>query len=125
MEIVIFVHHQQFVNAEVLGEKFIGAGNRIFAEFFFGDGVNLLTRRVLCAGKEVRLTRKESELLEFLMRHPDHVHSPSAIAQELWNIEFDGHPNAVERHICSLRAKLGAAGQRIETLRGFGYRLAA
>ena len=66
-----------------------------------------------------------ASLMEFLMRHPDHVHSPSVIAQELWNIEFDDRTNAVERHICRLRAKLGASGHRIETLRGFGYRLAA
>ena len=89
--------------------------------------INLLTRRVDCGGKEIRLTKKESELLECLMRHPDQVLSAYVIAQELWNIDFDGHSNVVERHVSRLRAKLGAqsSSHRIETLRGWGYRLAA
>jgi DNA-binding response OmpR family regulator len=73
------------------------------------------------------LTKKESELLECLMRHPDKVLSAHVIAQELWNIEFDVSSNVVERHVSRLRAKLDVhpSSHRIETLRGWGYRLAA
>jgi len=89
--------------------------------------MNLLTRDVDCGGKAVRLTKKESELLECLMRHPDQVMSAYVIAQELWNIDYDGDSNVVERHVSRLRAKLAtqSSSQRIETLRGWGYRLAA
>ncbi len=89
--------------------------------------MNLLTRRVECGGKEIPLTKKESELLEFFMRHPDHVFSAYVLAQKLWNIDFDGHSNFVERHVSRLRAKLAAqsSARHIETLRGWGYRLAA
>jgi DNA-binding response OmpR family regulator len=97
-------------------------------ELIRGDlRMNLLTRRIECGGQEIQLTKKESELLEFFMRHPDHVLSAYVIAQKLWNIDFDGHSNVVERHVCRLRAKLGhqSSLHRIETLRGWGYRLAS
>jgi two-component system OmpR family response regulator len=89
--------------------------------------MNLLARRIECGGKEILLTKKESELLEFFMRHPDQVLSAYVIAQKLWNIDFDGHSNVVERHVCRLRAKLvsRSSSHRIETLRGWGYRMAA
>jgi DNA-binding response OmpR family regulator len=89
--------------------------------------MNLLTRRTDCGGKEIQLTKKESELLEIFMRHPDQVLSAIVIAQHLWNRDFDGNTNVVERHVSHLRAKLGArsSAHRIETVRGWGYRLAA
>jgi len=97
-------------------------------ELVLGDlRMNLLTRRVECAGREVRLTPKECDLLECLMRRPGHVLSVEVLLQELWTIEFEGESNVVERHICRLRAKLSAlsSNHHIETLRGRGYRLAA
>ena len=100
------------------------------AELVLGDlRMNLLTRRVECAGKEIRLTPKESDLLECLMRHPGHILSVEILLQEVWNIEYDGDSNVVERHICRLRVKLNVHSSshhhHIETLRKRGYRLAA
>jgi DNA-binding response OmpR family regulator len=97
-------------------------------ELICGDlRMNLLNRRVDCGGKEIRLTKKESELLECFLRHPDQVLSAYVIVQELWNRDFEGNSNVVERHVCRLRAKLATQSSlhRIETLRGWGYRLAA
>ena len=45
VQMVVVVHHQQFVDADVLGEKFVGAGNRVLAQLLFRDGVNLRARR--------------------------------------------------------------------------------
>jgi two-component system copper resistance phosphate regulon response regulator CusR len=89
--------------------------------------MNLLSRRTECGGTEIQLTKKESELLEIFMRHPNQVLSAIVIAEHLWNRDFDGNTNVVERHVSHLRAKMGAlsSGQRIETVRGWGYRLAA
>ena len=89
--------------------------------------MNLLSRRVECGGKEIQLTKKESELLEIFMRHPDQVFSACVIIQKLWNREFDSDTNVVERHVSHLRAKLRtrSSSHRIETVRGWGYRLAA
>ena len=45
VQMVVVVHHEQLVDAEMLGEKFVGARNRILAQLLLGDGVNLLARR--------------------------------------------------------------------------------
>ena len=44
-QIVLVVHDEQFVDAEVLGEKFVGARDRVLAEFLLLDGVDLRARR--------------------------------------------------------------------------------
>ena len=61
------------------------------------------------------------------MRHPGLVLSQHVIAQELWNVDFQGHSNVVETHVKRLRAKLGdrSPAHLIETIRGVGYRLTA
>lgn len=97
-------------------------------ELVHGDlRMNLLTRRIECGGKEIRLTKKESELLECFMRHPNHVLSANVIAQEIWNNNFGVGPNVIKRHVSRLRSKLQGQSSlhRIENLRGWGYRLAA
>jgi DNA-binding response OmpR family regulator len=87
--------------------------------------MDLGAHRVLWRGKEVDLTKKEFELLECLLRHPGRVLSQHAIAQEIWNIDFQGHSNIVETHVKRLRAKLGDRFpvHLIQTIRGVGYRL--
>jgi two-component system copper resistance phosphate regulon response regulator CusR len=87
--------------------------------------MDLGARRVEWRGKEILLTKKEFELLECLMRHPGLVLSQHAIAQELWNVDFQSHSNVVETHVKRLRAKLGdrSPAHLIETIRGVGYRL--
>jgi len=83
--------------------------------------VNLLTRRVECGGKEIHLTKKELELLEIFMRHPDQVFSAYVIIQKLWNREFDGDTNVVERHYEPFAGQIGSqsSSHRIETVRGW------
>ncbi len=77
-------------------------------------------------GKEIVLTRREYGLLEFLMRHRGEAVTKRAILENVWDAHFAGDPNIVEVYIGYLRRKLEtAAGVRIETVRGAGYRLAA
>ena len=45
VQMVVVIHHEQLVDAEMFGEKFVGARDGVFAQFFFGDGVNLFARR--------------------------------------------------------------------------------
>jgi DNA-binding response OmpR family regulator len=88
--------------------------------------IDLDSRRVTWRGKEINLTKKEFELLEFLMRHPQRVLSQEILAQELWNIDYQGHSNVVQTLVKRLRSKFPQRGRSncIETIRGFGYRLA-
>ena len=89
--------------------------------------MDLAERRVFRRDNEILLTKKESELLECLMRHPGRVLSPEVIVQQIWNVDFHGHSNVVQSVIKRLRAKLGdrLPAHLIQTIRGFGYRLAA
>ena len=74
-------------------------------------------------GTEVYLTYKEFELLRILMAHPGQVFSRDRLLAEIWGYAIDGETRTVDVHIRSLRHKLGAAGEEIETVRGIGYRM--
>jgi two-component system alkaline phosphatase synthesis response regulator PhoP len=78
---------------------------------------------VRVSGDAVTLTLKEFELLRVLIAEPDIVFTRDQILRRVWGFSFDGESRTVDVHIRSLRAKLGAAGDRIETVRGVGYTL--
>lgn len=77
--------------------------------------------------KEIKLSRKEFVLLEYLMRHPGQILSKDKIIQNVWNYEADILPNTVEVYIGYLRQKIDKAFPKrpplIQTIRGFGYQL--
>ncbi len=82
------------------------------------------TREIRVAGTVVPMTAKEFGLLELLMRHAGQVLTREQITRRLWDQEFDAGSNVVEVHVKNVRRKLAEAGSndRIETLRGTGYR---
>ena len=102
-QMVLVVHHQQFVNADVFGEKFVGAGDRILAQFLLRDGVDLgagrqglgdllfgVTRFDDVAGEQADEfaffihDRKGAEAEFFLLNQREHV------ADELVGRDLDG-----------------------------------
>ncbi|MHA6780361.1 response regulator transcription factor [Pseudonocardia saturnea] len=83
--------------------------------------LDLLTRRATVAGEPVTLTSREFALLETLLRHPDQVLSRAQLLSRVWGYSFDPTSNVVNVYVAALRTKIGA--QRIETVRGAGYRL--
>ena len=76
--------------------------------------------RVFHYGREVRLARKEFELLWLLVRHRGSVISRDRILSEVWHMSDEIETRTVDAHIRNLRKKIGA--QRITTMVGFGYR---
>jgi DNA-binding response OmpR family regulator len=81
-------------------------------------------RRVTVAGRPVELTPREFSLLECLLRHPGHALSRDQLLDMAWPFGVAVTPNTVDAFITFLRRKLGPDGAaRIETVRGFGYRL--
>ena len=80
-------------------------------------------RRVTVAGVEVTLTAREYALLEYLLRHPGEVVSKTELLDHVWDASLDTAENAVEVYVGYLRRKIGR--DRLETVRGAGYRLAA
>src|SRR5206468_9045265 len=84
-----------------------------------------VTHEVYRGGQPVALTSKEYSILEFLMRHPNQTVLRSAIAEHVWNADFDNLTNLIDVHISALRRKLddGHQTKLLHTIRGVGYRL--
>ena len=80
-------------------------------------------REVTVDGREVQLTMREFDLLEFLMRSPGVVFSRETLLQRVWGWDFDGGSRTVDVHVQQVRAKLGDSSDLIETVRGVGYRV--
>ena len=90
----------------------------------FGDvDLDPAERRVTVAGTEVVLTAREFALLEYLMRRPGEVVSKIELLDHVWDAAVETAPNAVEVYVGYVRRKIGR--ERLETVRGAGYRLAA
>jgi two-component system phosphate regulon response regulator PhoB len=76
--------------------------------------------RVYRHGQEVKLAKKEFELLSLLVRNRGSVVSRDRILSEVWHMSDEIETRTVDAHIRNLRKKLGA--ERISTIVGFGYR---
>src|SRR5438094_5365449 len=74
-------------------------------------------------GKHVRLTSLEFKLLRALMQRRGRVQDRDRLLNEVWGYEAVIDTRTVDTHVRRLREKLGKAGDAIETVRGFGYRL--
>lgn len=87
--------------------------------------IDTAIKRVTVSSHEVKLSKKEYSLLEYLAHHTDQISSKDTIIEHIWNFDADILPNTVEVFIRSLRKKIDVPGDEslIETIRGFGYRL--
>ncbi len=85
--------------------------------------MNTGTHTVTADGRRVALTLKEYELLHCFMQAPGLVFSREQLLSTVWGTDFTGETRTVDVHIGTLRTKLGACGDRIETVRGVGYRM--
>lgn len=85
--------------------------------------LNIGEHRVIANGIDVQLTLKEFELLRLFMENPGHVFSRESLLSRIWGEDFIGESRTVDVHVGTLRAKLGEAGDSIETVRGVGYRM--
>ena len=84
--------------------------------------INIGTRTVTVNGTPVSLTRKEFDLLQMLMGHPEHVFSRETLLSEVWGLDYAGETRTIDVHIGTLRTKLEPYSKYIETVRGVGYR---
>ena len=70
----------------------------------------------------VRLTRREFELLRFLVENRNRVLSRDRLLERVWGLDRQVETRSVDVHVGRLRGKLGTAGRQIETVIGMGYR---
>lgn len=78
---------------------------------------------VTSAGAEVELTSTEYKLLLYLAERLGRVLSRELLLQDVWSYNNVGDTRTVDTHITRLRGKLGAPGDLIKTVRGFGYKM--
>ena len=85
--------------------------------------IDIRKHEVRASGSTVNLTLKEYELLKRLMRNPNIVLTRDQLLEDIWGYDFDGETRTVDVHVRTLRQKLGACGEKIETVRGVGYKM--
>ena len=97
--------------------------NRKTDEYRMG-GLSLCipSHKVTVNGEEVQLTLKEFDLLAYLLKNAGIVLTRDQILSAVWDYDFEGETRTVDTHILTLRGKLGACGEKIQTVRGVGYK---
>lgn len=87
--------------------------------------VDLVSQKVVRAGQSLRLTATEYRLLVFMLRHQGEVLPRTMIAEQVWDMNFDGDTNVVDVAVRRLRAKVDEPFGRklIQTVHGRGYAL--
>jgi two-component system phosphate regulon response regulator PhoB len=88
-----------------------------------GLEVDPVRHHVWIDGAELVLRPLEYRLIALLLEHPGKVFSRAELLQEVWGISADVNTRTVDTHVRRLRERLGAYGDAVETVHGFGYRL--
>lgn len=87
-----------------------------------GNVVVLLDEHSVKVGEDLlELTKKEYDLLVYLLQNENIVLSRDQILSEIWNYDYDGDTRIVDVHIFKLRTKLELSNVKINSLRGVGY----
>lgn len=90
----------------------------------FADlAMDISSREVTRAQRQVELTTKEFDLLELFMRHPRQVLRRELILERVWGYDFEGESNVIDVYVRYLRAKLRTGNELplLHTVRGVGY----
>lgn len=103
-----------------------GAADPMSTTLAVGDlELDLLGRTAERAGRQIDLSTKEFQILEYLMRHAGQVVTRTMLLEAVWDYGFDPGTNVIDVHISHLRAKIDQPGEAplLHTVRGAGYRL--
>ena len=86
--------------------------------------VDLTGRRVLWEGREIRFSRREYEVIEFLVMNQGQIFDRERMYELIWGLDAEGDSKVIKEHIRKIRQKLlEVTGQEfIETIWGMGYR---
>ncbi|MDR1194432.1 MAG: response regulator transcription factor [Peptococcaceae bacterium] len=87
-----------------------------------GLSVDREGRKVTVADKQVELSYKEYELLNYLLDHRGIALTREKILNQVWDYDYYGDTRTIDTHIKKLRQKLGDCGDYIQTVRNIGYK---
>jgi DNA-binding response OmpR family regulator len=89
--------------------------------------VRLASREVARGDRQIELSAREYDLLEFLAQHAGEVVTKETLFEKVWGYDFDIESDAIKVYVSYLRKKLNAAGETdlIHSVRGVGYMLKA
>ncbi len=122
-----FAFSELLARLEVLVRR-TGAEDKVVTNLRVADlEMDLLARRVTRAGRTIDVQTREFQLLEYLMRHADHVVTRTMLLEAVWEYHFDPQTNVIDVHISRLRAKIDKDFDQplLHTIRGVGYSLRA
>lgn len=88
-----------------------------------GIELNKGAHQVRINGKDVELSYKEFELLEYFMENQGLALSREKILNNVWNYDYFGDARTIDTHVKKLRNKLGEKGELIKTVWGLGYKM--
>ena len=86
--------------------------------------VNLSQRRIFYRNSEIEVSKKEFDLIEFLLTNAGQVFDRERIYERIWGYDAEGSADVIKEHIRKIRAKLHelAGEEYIETVWGVGYK---
>ena len=87
-----------------------------------GIQLDISAHKVLINGKDIELSFKEFELLEYFMTNQGVALSREKILNNVWNYDYFGDARTIDTHVKKLRAKLGEKGSYIKTIWALGYK---
>ena len=90
-----------------------------------GLTLDAAAHRVSWKGRPLKVGPTEFRLLQFLMQHPERVHSRQQLLDRVWGDHVFIEERTVDVHVKRLRESLGPGGVLVETVRGAGYRITA
>ena len=84
--------------------------------------INKSAHKVMVDGKEIDLSIKEFELLEYFVDNKGIALSRERILDNVWDYDYYGDARTIDTHVKKLRSKIGAKGDLIKTIWGMGYK---
>ncbi len=116
-----FAFQELLARIRVMTRKTSGNATNIFTagDLVMDTKSHIVTR----AGKEISLSAKEFDILEYLIRNKDIVLSREKIENHVWNFDYEGGTNVIDVYIRYLRKKIDDShkSKLIHTIRGKGY----
>lgn len=97
----------------------VDASERVLS--YEGLTVDVNRHEVICEGQKIELTRREFDLLVYLLEHPERVLTRDQLVEHVWGFDYYGDTNVVDVYVRYVRKKLD--GSWIQTVRGVGYML--